>query len=238
MNISNSKQFHIHPSLVVDDTVCVPIGGLYKQMVSVLRLHKGDEVRFFDGVGNIYEGAIAHINKDGILVPIRSKRNEPQGPELTLAVAIVKNDRMRWILEKATELGVTTIVPMITERVVKRPSEAPTRWKYIVKEAAEQSGRAWLPHIAEVSTLDSVVTKNKNVIMCAIGAVDLLSEIKVGDSPALLIGPEGGFTEGEIALAERHSAKLVSLCEHQLRADTAATVAIASIVNARCKDIL
>lgn len=237
MNILNSRQFHIHPSLVVDDAVCIPIGDLYKQMVSVLRLHKGDAVRFFDGVGNVLEGAIAHINKDGILVPIETRSIQAQGPDLTLAMAVAKNDRMRWVLEKATELGVTSIVPMITERVVKRPDTVPSRWRHIVKEAAEQSGRAWLPHIGDITSFDSVVSNSSNILMCAIGAIEPLSELRIGDSPTLMIGPEGGFTEHEVNAAERHGARLVSLGNHQLRADTAATIAVASVINARCRDI-
>ena len=70
MSINNSHQFHIHPSLVNDDAVVIPIGELYRQMTSVLRLRTGSTVRFFDVVGNVYEGSIAHVHRDGIVLTI------------------------------------------------------------------------------------------------------------------------------------------------------------------------
>lgn len=226
MNINNAHQFHIHPSLVTDDAVVIPIGELYRQMSSVLRIRKGDAVRFFDGVGNVYEGAVAHVNKDGILVPIQNRFVQPRGGEIQLAIGILKNDRMRWVLEKATELGVSTIVPMISERVVKRPEKVPSRWQHIVREAAEQSGRAWLPEIRGIAPYHEILAAAEHPILFS-------TEAEPGDLPAfekpptLFIGPEGGFTDDEIALAKREGASIASLGEHQLRADTAAIVALA-----------
>ena len=226
MSINNSHQFHIHPSLVNDDAVVIPIGELYRQMTSVLRLRKGDVVRFFDGVGNVYEGSIAHVNRDGILAPIQSRVTQPRGGELNLAIAILKNDRMRWVLEKATELGVTTIIPMITERVVKRPEKLPPRWNHIVREAAEQSGRAWLPEIREITGFEKALSTAEHPIVYSTVAEpsDLPDTEK---PPTLFIGPEGGFTSDEIRFAEHHHAHIASLGAHQLRADTAAIVALA-----------
>lgn len=226
MSINNAKQFHIHPSLVNDDAVVVPIGELYRQMTSVLRLRKGDAVRFFDGVGNVYEGSVAHVNRDGIVVPIQTRVTQPRGGELTLAIGILKNDRMRWVLEKATELGATTIIPMLTERVVKRPEKLPPRWSHIVREAAEQSGRAWLPEIREITRFEDALTTAEHPIVYSTAAESSDSPV-TEKPPTLFIGPEGGFTPDEIRFASRNNAHIASLGSHQLRADTAAIVALA-----------
>jgi 16S rRNA (uracil1498-N3)-methyltransferase len=200
-------------------------------MVGVLKIRKGDSVRFFDGVGGIFESTIAHINKDGVLATITSKTSEARGPEINLAIAVLKNDRMRFAIEKATELGVHSIIPIITERVVKRPEIVPTRWKIIAKEAAEQSGRAWLPTIANIMPFKNAVDELPNKLICSTGA-----QIRVCDAPAatpltIFIGPEGGFTDNEIAYAALKEATAVSLGNHQLRADTASTVALAQILS-------
>ncbi|HBU27723.1 TPA: hypothetical protein DEB00_01235 [Candidatus Uhrbacteria bacterium] len=228
METPNSHQFHIHPSLIKEEAVCVPLGELYRQMTSVLRLHKGDAVRFFDGVGNVYEGVIAHSNKDGILVPIQFRTTQPRGGEVTLAMAILKNDRMRWVLEKATELGVTTIIPLITERVIKRPETYPPRWKNIVKEAAEQNGRAWLPELRDIATYHNALTAAENPIVYS--THPSATETTPTPKPiTLFIGPEGGFSSDEIAFAVSKKIPIVSLGSYQLRADTAALVALARI---------
>ncbi len=227
MEISNSRQFHVHPSLVGDEAVCVPIGELYRQMHTVLRLAKGDAVRFFDGMGNVAEGRIAHINKDGILVPIDARYAQTRKRNVTLAISILKNDRLKFVLEKATELGVASIVPMITERVVKRPASVPPRWNHIVREAAEQSGRAWLPTIQQIQSFKEVVSRTDHKIVCAVGAEEPLPPATSEHPHIVMIGPEGGFTEQEIDFALAQGADLHSLGDFQLRADTAALIALA-----------
>ncbi len=222
-----SHQFHISPSLVRDDTVCVPLGDLYRQMVQVLRLQRGEAVRFFDGVGHVLDAHIAHINRDGILAPIDQRTEQPKAHSITLAVGILKNDRMRWVLEKATELGVTAIIPLLTERVVKRPDMAPPRWNAIVREAAEQSGHAWLPTIEPVTEFRTLIDRADASFVLFSPEAPTGSSLPTDDRPiTLLIGPEGGFTEDEVALAKQKGATLTSLGSYQLRADTAALAAI------------
>lgn len=227
MNIPNSHQFHIDPTWVVDNAVCIPVGALYRQMTKVLRLRKGDAVRCFNGVGGVYEGKIAHSNGDGIVIPVEIHRQQPRGKEVHLAIGILKNDRMRWVLEKATELGVTSIIPMITERVVKRPSKLPSRWEHILREAAEQSGRAWLPELREIQSFDQILSAAQFPVLYS--TTDAPAPDQLPTPPTLLIGPEGGFTTDEVERAQRQGAAIVSLGVHQLRADTAALVALARI---------
>lgn len=223
----NARQFHIPPSYLRDDTVCVPLGNLYRQMVQVLRLQRGEQVRFFDGVGHVFDAHIVHINRDGIIASIDRTSEQPRGRTVTLAVGILKNDRMRWVLEKATELGATSIIPLLTERVVKRPDVSPPRWEFIIKEAAEQSGRAWLPTIAPVTEFSALMQRaDANTIVYHTEATGQ-STAPSNDQPlTIVIGPEGGFTNEEIALAQKRGATIASLGDHQLRADTAALAAL------------
>lgn len=228
--ISGSHQFHISPSWIGDSTVTIPPGQAYKQLRSVMRIQKGDALRFFDGLGNVVEGTVAHMAPDGILVTIENRSAQIRPSSAALAIAILKNDRMRFVLEKATELGVSAIVPMISERVVKRPEITPPRWEIIIKEAAEQSGRAWLPTLEPVHSFREVIERHPNSLVCHLGSVEPIERAKVSRPTTILIGPEGGFTEEEIAFAEQKKIPIVSLGEFALRADTAAIVALARIV--------
>jgi 16S rRNA (uracil1498-N3)-methyltransferase len=228
MEISNSRQFHVHPSIIGDECICIPMGSLYRQMVTVLRLGKGDAVRFFDGIGNVVEGTFAHANKDGIVITIKNRYLQTRANGINLAIGILKNDRMRWVLEKATELGVRSIIPMITERVIKRPATPPPRWKLIIKEAAEQSGHAWLPSLENIKTFRDVVALPHDKLMCAIGSTQPLARPSAGEH-IIMVGPEGGFTPQELDFAESHGASLMHLGDKQLRADTAAVVAISRL---------
>ncbi len=228
MEIQNSRQFHVHPSVIGDECICIPVGALYRQMTTVLRLSKGDAVRFFDGIGNVIEGTFAHANKDGIVITIKNRFLQTRSNRLILAIGILKNDRMRWVLEKATELGVRSIIPMITERVVKRPKTPPPRWHLIIKEAAEQSGHAWLPRLDNIKSFRNVVEMSQGKIICAIGSTQPLSRPPSGEH-IVVVGPEGGFTPQELDLAESHGAQLMHLGEKQLRADTAAVVALSRL---------
>lgn len=227
MEIANARQFHINPSLIVDRTICIPVGELYRQLTSVLRLHKGDAVRCFDGQGAVYEGVIAHINKDGILIPVQHSFTQPKGTEVTLAIGILKNDRMRWVLEKATELGATTIIPLLTERVIKRPDVFPPRWLHILRESAEQCGRAWLPELRPITAFHDAIEAAAHPVLYSTDNAEE-ANVPLPVSPTLFIGPEGGFTEDEVAFAKQHGGRIASLGPYQLRADTAAVVALAS----------
>ncbi len=197
-------------------------------MTTVLRLNKGDAVRFFDGIGNVVEGTFAHANNDGIVITIKNRYLQTRNDGISLAIGILKNDRMRWVLEKATELGVRSIIPMITERVVKRPKTPPPRWHMIIKEAAEQSGHAWLPTLENIVSYRNALELPQKKIVCAIGSTQPLSKPST-EEHVVMIGPEGGFTSQELDLAESKGAHLMHLGEKQLRADTAAIVAMSRL---------
>ena len=224
--LSGSHNFHIPPSWVGDSAVTIPPGQIYKQLRSVLRVQKGDAVRFFDGLGNVAECSLAHISQEGIIATINNCSAQVRPTAAALAIAILKNDRMRFVLEKATELGVSAIIPMTTERVIKRPDATPPRWELIIKEAAEQSGRAWLPMLEPVHSFKEVIEKHPNPLVCHLGSFEPIERVKMSRPATILIGPEGGFTEDEVAFAEHKKIPIVSLGDFALRADTAAIVAL------------
>jgi len=226
-SMQNSRQFHILPEMVHEDSVTVPIGAQYRQMTSVLRLHVGDDVRFFDGAGSEIDAQIIMINKDGILAKITGRRMQVRETRLVLALGVLKNDRMRWALEKATELGVSAVIPMISERVVKRPSSVPARWHSIVREAAEQSGRAWLPEIREIRGFRDILEDPGDAVICVPGVEAHIRDAGRFDEVTVFIGPEGGFSGDELRAAESKWARAYSLGEAELRADTAVVVALA-----------
>jgi len=204
----------------------------------VLRLRPGAVVEGTDGAGGLYTIRLVTLDGDGGWGAIEA-REQParESPcSITLAQAILKGDRMSWLVQKATELGVARIVPMETERVVARPAGegAPrqTRWARIAREAVKQCGRVVVPGIdpprAFVEVLGEVASHDAAWV-CWEGGGQALVEVAAG-SPSrllLLIGPEGGFTVDEVAAAEAAGARRVSLGPRILRAESAGLTAVA-----------
>jgi 16S rRNA (uracil1498-N3)-methyltransferase len=152
--------------------------------------------------------------------------------DITLLVAVPRGERMDWLVQKTTELGVARIVPVASERSVARPeagSGRHPRWEKIAREAARQCGRADVPRIDEPTELEAALAAND------LPARRLaLWEGERGRSlgaalTAILIGPEGGFAADEVARAERASFVAVGLGPRILRVETAAVVAVALI---------
>jgi 16S rRNA (uracil1498-N3)-methyltransferase len=145
--------------------------------------------------------------------------------ELHLAVALLKNqNRWEWILEKGTELGVKSFIPLITERTETEKLRKPERLERIIQEAAEQSGRTILPHLRAPKTLEAILQTDTEIIIATLHP----SNSTATDYPlptTLCIGPEGGFTKEEIQLATYEGAKSISLGPQTLRTETAAIIA-------------
>ena len=149
-----------------------------------------------------------------------------QPPSLTLAVALPKGDRQKWLIEKLTELGVTRLIPLRTVRGVAAPTAAAIeRLRRGVIEACKQCGRCQLLQIAEASTLESLGTQQPTAqrLLADPGGLPLAAAVaSTGSDLLAAIGPEGGFTVEEIATAEAAGFKRVSLGPHILRIETAA----------------
>jgi 16S rRNA (uracil1498-N3)-methyltransferase len=203
---------------------------------NVLRLKPGDPVIVFDGRRFEYETVIEAYVSDAVILEIVA-RKDIRRPELriTLAQSIPKAGKIEFIIQKATELGVTTIIPVITERSVPKFTQSKmeakvSRWRKIAVEASRQCGRAVIPEIRDIVTFDTMVTmageQDRRIILweeeASLGLKALLRERKDerGDGFFIIVGPEGGLTRGEVASARSHEFVSVSLGTYILRTET------------------
>ena len=211
----------------------------------VIRLKPGDRFTGLDGLGKIYRLRVKDMN-NGIKADIENiDLYKDDFRRVLLACAIPKRNKMDDIMQKATELGATDIVPMVTERTIvkineKAKSSKQVRWQKIALEACKQSSRAILPQVHDITGFEQALqlTDNlgyKNRIIPFLGEdkthiVNFMSnEIK---DIAVFIGPEGDFTSKEIRLAKTHNFQAVSLGSFVLKVDTACCFAL-SIVSAQ-----
>jgi len=212
-------------------------------ILDVMRLKESDKVVTFDGTGKEYAGFIKEIRRKSVLIEIIETRtpSSKEGSKITLIQAIPKKERMDYIVEKATELGVSSIIPILTERTVpewddKKKRVNVERWSALAKEASKQCGRYDLPAIDRVKTFAEGITDSDHydlALMAALSddAVPLKEALRgfTGGEIAVAIGPEGDFTPDEIARAKEADFKLVSLGPRVLKSDTAGLAALAML---------
>lgn len=201
----------------------------------VLRLKSGDELEVFDGKGKLARAAISKVGRKEVSLRILELlQDEASLPRvsITLATAVPKGDRFRWLVEKATELGVARLVPLIATRSVVDPGQHKLqKLEQTVIAACKQSGRLWLMEIGTSVALTDFVKdcgKTRKILVADTSGRSIreldpdkrcltpFSEISV------LIGPEGGFTEEELSLARENGAECLSLGPNMLRIETAA----------------
>jgi 16S rRNA (uracil1498-N3)-methyltransferase len=207
----------------------------------VLRLVPGDRVTIFDDSGWEHEAVIRSLNSEqGKIEIVRSYEAARESSlQITLGIALTKGDQMDWIVEKATELGVKTIIPFSSSYSVPRLDEKKIikrteRWQKIALSATKQCGRTRVPDISPLWEYRKLVheasPQTLNLIFWEKEKHQSLYQIhdKHGDVNALLIvvGPEGGFTAEEAQLAQRHGFETVEMGRRILRVDTAAVAAI------------
>ncbi|MBI4368938.1 MAG: 16S rRNA (uracil(1498)-N(3))-methyltransferase [Elusimicrobia bacterium] len=226
------------------------VGGEARHIVTVLRKKSGDILRLFDGKGSVYWGRIGEMSPErvsGVILgepPQHEARGLTRAIEITLYQALPKGPKWGWVLEKGCELGILRFVPVMSSRVIGRPTASGVpvkmeRWRRVVRAACKQSGLALLPEIARPMNFKEALAdsfqKNEVVLMAwesekaaplweIIGALG--RRVK---SLAVLIGPEGGWSLDEVDLARAHGCHLVSLGPHVLRAETAPIVAVSMI---------
>lgn len=206
----------------------------------VLRLQPGDPVFLLDGRGNRCRAEVSEINR--LSVSLRLGDTEQLDSESPLKISLVqglpKAGKMDWIVQKATELGVASIVPVITERSQARYSAgrgtgAIERWRKIAESATAQSGRGILPQIYAPEPLEVFFRKRKHPGSGVVfweesekGLKTAIREIGSADHLEMLVGPEGGLTAVEIGMAEDAGFIQASLGPRILRTETAAVVAV------------
>jgi len=231
----------VPPDAILPDTVTIADPRELHHLLDVLRVKVGDRLECADGAGRAYAGAIRRCSRRGIVMKI-SERSDESTPalRLTLAQALIRPERFEWVIQKATELGVEAITPLMTRRTIVRLATGRldhklSRWQRIIREAAKQCGRATLPTIASPQELRAAVGSldpQACVLMptLATTAPSLNEELKARSgvkAVVVLIGPEGDFTPEEVALAQRHGARPVSLGGLTLRSETAAIATLA-----------
>lgn len=194
---------------------------------TVLRLGEGDAVLLFDGQSGEWRAVIEGAGKKRLLLGVAERtRAVEELPPLTLAFAPVKRGPVEWLVEKATELGVARLQPVITQRTVVDRLNL-DRLRSIAIEAAEQCGRTRLPSIADSMPLARFLEGRAGALLFAdeTGGVPMISAVPAGEC-TVLIGPEGGFTPGERDAVLASGATGVGLGPRILRAETAALAAV------------
>ena len=206
-------------------------------------MKEGEKIKLTDGKGNSADAIIASAHKRHTMVTVTSSGvDEKESSSLTIAISLIKNaSRFEWFLEKATEFGVSEIIPLICDRT-ERQKVRMDRMEGILKSAMLQSMQTWLPELHEPLMFNDVVAKcmhqQKMIAHCAVDAkVDFSSLYNSSlRSHIILIGPEGDFTEEEILFAKSQSFIPVSLGSTRLRTETAGVFAAAWANGVRERD--
>ena len=202
----------------------------------VVRVREGEEVEVFDGRGGAWIAAARALPSVELLRAVDVDR-EPRAA-LHLAMAIINLDKFELVLQKATELGVRSIVPLVTARIevrAERYKGKAERWQKIVFEAVKQSGRARVPAIEEPAAFDDVVRRAGTKIVFDADTPPSHTT-SINDAATLFIGPEGGWSDDELQLAREQGVTFARLGPRRLRAETAAIVAMA-VTAARTGDL-
>jgi len=208
-----------------------------RHAVSVLRLQVGDALNLFNGTGGEYRASLVAVNKRETRVRlIEFDATERESPvDITLALGISAGERMDYSLQKATELGVTAIAPLATERsVVKLAGERADKrlqhWQHVVIAACEQCGRNRVPAVAPVQKIYAylaAVDRNKRLLMLSPDAGTPLKRVASAAAAVLLIGAEGGLAPSEYQAAQACGFEPVNLGPRILRTETAPVAALA-----------
>ncbi len=210
---------------------------LIHQWRNIFRYNVGSEVILFDGSGMEYDAVIEKMNnREAELRLVSERKGILPDKKIILFQSLIKKDKMEWVVEKATELGVFKIVPTISERSEKKSFNL-ERARKIAIEASEQCGRADVPEICEIQKLE--ITLNTAIVADSVIVFDptpppsplpLARGGGTASSVSIFIGPEGGWTENEIKKFKDLNIKIFSLGNLTLRTETAAIVALTKII--------
>jgi 16S rRNA (uracil1498-N3)-methyltransferase len=233
-------RFHLPPERCRGSTLTLA-GDEAHHAARVLRVQPGERVTVLDGAGGEFLCEVGDLNKREVILQLLEKKVHPTPPcQITLYVAIPKGKIIESIIEKATELGVHRIVPLLTERVITRldvesAADKGVKWQHVAVEAIKQCGAAWLPKVETPVTLKEVLMRGERFELALVGALEgathhpreYLREFVThhGARPrrvAIWIGPEGDFTREELGAIQGAGAKPITLGPLVLRVETAA----------------
>lgn len=239
------SRFYVSKESVKENQVLIS-GKEAHHILDVMRLKVSDKIVVFDGTGKEYLSKVKEVGQKTLSLEIIKTRDTVthERYNVTLMQAIPKKDKMDYIVEKATELGVDRVIPLITMRTIPDWSESKKvgiveRWERIAQEAAKQCGRTVLPEIEPIMDFKNAVTAAGPVCTSEVRMIAALSDnaiklkdvLKSYDSGKIIIviGPEGDFTREEIEFANKAGFKTVSLGSRVLKSDTAALALLAMI---------
>lgn len=242
------SRFHAPCALPLGQVVDLPAATV--RHMQVLRLQPGDEVDLFTGQGGVHQARIVSMSRQQIQVTVTGHRDEERETQrpMHLAVCMPANDRMDWLVEKATELGVQRLTPLMTERSVlrlqgERAEKKLAHWQSVVVAASEQCGRnrlmtidpvctlaQWLRELTPPTTPGQQVRAVLSLLPTAQSLGEVLADTAGGGPWMVVSGPEGGLSaEEESGLLER-GLRPISLGDRVLRAETAAIAAVTRLV--------
>jgi len=234
------NRFFLEPYLISDKRVNFP-EAVEHQIISVLRLRTDDIVEVLDNQGCLYRVSLdVDVEKRSVMGQVMNKERVLTEPavQITLCFGMTNRDKVEWILQKGTEIGISEFSPFISSRTLVQSAvlseKKLVRWARIIREAAEQSHRGHLPKLNQPQDFEACLKSSaaaNNLSLIAWEEEDA-NRVKVtqslegfdGSSIALFIGPEGGFFEEEISFARQAGCRVVTLGDRILRMETAAIV--------------
>ncbi|MBI3536956.1 MAG: 16S rRNA (uracil(1498)-N(3))-methyltransferase [Chloroflexi bacterium] len=237
-------RFYISPDVIHEGRVMLR-GTIAHQIRDVLRLKPGDPIILLDNSGYAQRADLITVDRDVVRGRIAEKWKLETEPiaRVTLYQGLLKGQKFEWVLQKGTELGIYAFAPLITARTMvgNLDEVSPARverWQKIIVEAAEQSGRARLPHLADALLFKHACDRAARGGLSLIpheeekarGLREALAQVPKSREINLFVGPEGGFSEEEIAWAQERGIVAVSLGPRILRAETAGLAATAAIL--------
>ncbi|HLY30832.1 MAG TPA: 16S rRNA (uracil(1498)-N(3))-methyltransferase [Ktedonobacterales bacterium] len=247
-------RFYIAEAALVSGAEIILTAEIAHQVRDVLRLTPGAMIHLLDGAGGEYPATLGEVSRAHIIAILGAREEGHAEPpaRIILYQGMLKAAKFEWVLQKGTELGVATFVPLITSRAVAASEELGTakrhRYERILIEAMEQCGGAHLPTLAAPQTLRQALDNlpaNAHALIPWEGEPDLTlraalhrtltqhaDDMEAPPTIALFIGPEGGFAADEVALARQRGARAVTLGRRILRAETAAMVAVTLALDA------
>lgn len=216
-------------------------GAEHHHLTRVLHHKIGDRVTVVDGAGNAaVDGEIVFSDRAGTRIKIHTLTQNLGEPavHLTLAQAVPKGARFDWVVEKATEIGVSAFIPLLSEHSEVHPGSGKIeRWRRLALAAMKQSCRSVWPEVNEPTSFFELCQTIKNFDLAILAHPtenDILKDLAGQTMPQkvlLMVGPEGGFTEEEIEAAQKSGCKLLSLGPRRLRAETAGLVAATKVLS-------
>lgn len=228
--------FFVTPEQVRESDIYIE-GSDVNHMKNVLRMKLGEQLEVSDGNNLKYLCEVSAFEEDEVVVHILEKMEADTelSSNLYLFQGLPKSDKMDLIVQKAVELGVTSVIPVSTKRAVvklddKKAAKKVQRWNTIAESAAKQAGRSRIPQVTEVLTFQEALRKSQELDLVLIPyelaegmakTREIIKNLKKGQSVGIFIGPEGGFEHSEVEMAIESGAKDITLGKRILRTETA-----------------